>query len=97
MRERKFLSIGELLGSQLQRLGAEEVVVENKLKSNWSKVVGPALAKNCAPDCIEDHTLYIRVENEIWRRELAIKRTELLNLVVRNLKSEYKIDRIKFK
>lgn len=56
--------------------------IEDRIIENWPQIVGPANAKNCAPNRIEKgRTLIIAVSNPVIRQELEFnKRLILQNL-----------------
>lgn len=78
------------MGSVLDRILTKYKIgvdsLEDKILANWPQIVGPANAKNCAPNRIEkERTLLIAVSNPVIRQELEFNK----RLILQNL---HKID-----
>lgn len=62
----------------LQALGASEEVAEAACKAAWNHAVGEGLSSNAAPLQLQDKTLVIVVEDNIWKTQLQRMRASLL-------------------
>lgn len=62
----------------LQALGASEEVAEAACKAAWNHAVGEGLSANAAPVQLQNKTLVIVVEDNIWKTQLERMRASLL-------------------
>ncbi len=70
-------SIGALIKQWLRDNGYEEKVQENSVPGYWVDIVGEAVARQSTVERIEKGRMYVRVENAVWRNELAMRREEI--------------------
>lgn len=81
----------------LKKYKIGEESIEDLIRENWPKIVGPANAPHCSPSRIErDTTLFIAVANPVIRQELQFNKSMILSNV-RLLKGGNKIRNVVFK
>ncbi len=73
--------IRDIMSRILKTYRIEEEVTEDRIKTEWHKLMDTAIARQCEPVSIKGRILYLRVRNKSWRDELARKHDQLLNLV----------------
>jgi len=95
MPESRILSTGEILAKLVKKYNLDSEISVTRLFENWSSIVEPGLAKICHPVEIQNNVLVLKVKNEVWKRELAMNRKELLNSIKTKIKGR-KINDIKF-
>lgn len=72
-------SMDSILDRILQRYKIGVDSLEDRIRDNWTAIVGPANAQHCQPIRIErDRTLFIAVSNPIIRQELEFNKSLLL-------------------
>ena len=80
-RSKKVQELPTLLDDILEKYQLKQKVRENQIISNWEKIVGTKLAQKCTAIEFSDGVLTVKAENETWRQELALRQSDLLNLV----------------
>ena len=75
MRSRPVRAIRDLLLEAIPQLG--DRLVEHRLRTSWSTVVGPEIARRSQPQGLVDGCLGIVVDNSPWLHELTLRQTEL--------------------
>ena len=81
---RETKDMGDVFDRILQRYKIGVESLEDRIRDNWSQIVGPANALHCSPVRIErETTLIIAVSNPIIRQELQFNKSILL----KNLRS----------
>jgi predicted nucleic acid-binding Zn ribbon protein len=69
---------GALVAQVLQRAGVAGAVREQRLVTEWSRMVGERIAARAWPDGLERGVLYVRVVSSAWMHELAFLREPLI-------------------
>ncbi len=81
---RETKDMGGVLDKILDRHKIGVNSLEDRIRENWTQIVGPGNASHCNPVRIErERTLIISVSNPIIRQELQFNKS----LVLKNLKS----------
>lgn len=68
-------------------LGIEDKMNEIKIAEVWNECVGATISKFAVPSGIKKNKLMVRVENAVWRQELAARKEEILKNLNRHLQS----------
>ncbi|MGV8017047.1 MAG: DUF721 domain-containing protein [Ignavibacteria bacterium] len=66
-------------------LGIEDRMSEIKIIEVWNECVGETISKFAVPAGIKKNKLMVRVENSVWRHELAARKEEILKKLNANL------------
>jgi len=88
--------VGDLLTGVLKGLGLEGKLEEGRLREQWPRIVGEAIARRSRPTTVRGATLIIEVENNVWMNEIQFHRSE----IIRKIHEEFptlKIDDIRLK
>lgn len=72
--------IGDILGKVLEHYKIELTPVEETIMQNWRHLLGKH-ASRCAPEHVDDTTLFIRVANPVIRQEIRFNE----RLIVRKI------------
>jgi Dna[CI] antecedent, DciA len=72
-------SVSSILEGLTRRLGLESKLLENRLRRDWSSIVGEPLASNTWPDQIRYKKLYLLVHNSVWLHQLTFLKPTLLH------------------
>ena len=75
MPPRRVRAIRDLLVEAMPQLG--DRLVEERLRTSWSAVVGPEVARRSQPQGLVDGCLGIVVDNSPWLHELTLRQAEL--------------------
>lgn len=68
---RKVVSIGDVLGPLLKRLGLERRLREARIALEWDKIVGEKVAAHSRPVALKGKTLVVNVDSSVWLSELS--------------------------
>lgn len=74
-----FDSFSSVLAGVARRLGLETKLLENRLRRDWTSVVGEPVASNTWPDQIRYKKLYLMVHNSVWMHQLTFLKPTLLH------------------
>ena len=77
--------VGDLLGGVLKGLGLEGKLEEGRLREQWPRIVGEAIAKRSRPRTVRGRTLIIDVENNVWMNEIRFHRDEIIRKIRREI------------
>lgn len=77
--------VGDLLPGILKGLGLEGKLEEKRLREQWPRIVGEAIAQRCTPRTVRGTTLVIEVENNVWMNEIQFHRSE----IIRKIRAEF--------
>ncbi len=83
-----FSPLKEHLGKLLKEYQLENPFTEYEMKHHWDTYVPKQIAKVSTPEKIENGILYIRVSNGLWKKEINIRKKELLQMINKALFSE---------
>lgn len=86
--------IGDLLPRVFEELGLEGKLEERRLRQEWHRIVGEAIAGRSRPVKVRGTTLIVEVANNVWMNEIQFHRSEM----VRKINMEFpklKIDDIR--
>lgn len=70
--------IREILERLFKSLGVENRVEENLAFAYWDSVVGKEIALHTEPEKIVKGTVIVKVDNDVWRNELAFFKNEII-------------------
>jgi len=71
-------SVSSVLEGLARRLGLESKLLENRLRREWSSIVGEPLASNTWPHQIRYKKLYLLVHNSVWLHQLTFLKPALI-------------------
>lgn len=77
-RARKEKSIKDVLQKFFKSVGIEERFEENLTFAYWDSVVGKEIASHTNPEKIVMGTVMVKVDNDVWRNELAFFKHEII-------------------
>ncbi len=86
--KRGFSPLKEHLGKLLKEYQLEHPFTEFELKQNWSVCVPKQIATVTTPEKVENGVLFIRVTNDLWKKEINIRKKELMKMINSALSSE---------
>lgn len=72
-------SLKSALNTALKQGGIDKAVRQNESLFIWEEVVGKAVAKNSTPEEVKHGVLIVRGATPVWRNELVLKKTEIVN------------------
>ncbi len=90
----EFHSVSAPLRELMKKYNLEKPYAEFEIKKKWKSILKKQLAEVTVPEKLINKELTIRVTNELWKKELATRKKELLQMINRSLKT-VKIDTIK--
>ena len=76
--KRRPKAISGVLASVVKSLGLGRDYNGWMVVANWSKIVGPSIARQAVAESYEDGCLSVAVRDSAWRQELAMRLDELL-------------------
>ncbi len=74
-------SLGNILARVMEGEALERKLKHSAVFRNWSRIVGPLLARRCWPVSVKKGVLLVRVAGPLWMQELHFQKTELLKKV----------------
>lgn len=77
MRKKETQPISEILKQFTKESKYEKQLLEMKLVSNWTKVLGPGITSSTRRIYINNRTLFVFIESSVIRNELFMIRTQL--------------------
>lgn len=78
--------IGAILPQALEDLGIAKRLDEFKALSLWEETVGTKIAERSKAVDIQDKTLIVDVENNIWMQELVLLKPQIMKKLARAAK-----------
>jgi predicted nucleic acid-binding Zn ribbon protein len=82
--DKGFQNIQEILNKILKTYHIEKDIKKEQLFENWERIIGKNLADKCKPVKVEENILFLKVKNSVWRNELKLRQSDLLNLIQKN-------------
>ena len=76
------------LNKALKKNGIDRAVRQNKALLIWENVVGRTVAKNCSAEETNHGTIVVKASTPVWRNELALKKTEIVERLNKKLGEE---------
>ena len=89
-------SADELVHAVLNRYGVTTEVRENRIATEWRKLVGPRVAARSWPERVRDGLLYVRVSSSAWLHELSFLEEELVSRINAALGDPPMVNAIRF-
>ena len=74
-------SIKEILSGYFEGSSLVEINKTINLEQVWKSIVGKTIAKNTKIIQLKKGTLTIKTKTPIWRNELSLQQTELINKI----------------
>lgn len=81
------VSLGDALTAFMRESGTEQKVRAQQVILEWENAVGTSIARAATPVKIADGVLTVKAKNAVWRTELLMRRTELMQKVNEYFKS----------
>lgn len=94
-RKRRPEPVGPVVASLLDELGIAERVDRARAAAEWSRIVGPHIARVTRTARIRGRTLFVEVRSAAWMTELDMMRRDLLERLNAG-RERGRIDRIVF-
>ena len=73
--------ISEALEEVVEQLGIRKSVLSNRARDVWKDAVGEIINENTTLQNIERDRLIIVVSNDSWRRELSLRKEEIISKI----------------
>lgn len=73
------------LSKALEKSGIDHALRQNEALLVWEGVVGKTVAKNCSAEEINQGVLTVKASTPVWRNELALKKTEIIDKLNKKL------------
>ena len=83
---------GSILKKFISNYGLESALTLTKIKNQWLKLVGQAIAAHTFPDVIKGKTIFITVDTPQWMHHLNFYKLDMCEKL-----KHYKISEIRFK
>jgi len=96
MKKKNPIRLKSILDSFLKKNQLDQKIKGYQTVYNWIEVVGKKIASHSQPIKIQGHTLYLKVESNVWANELNIRKGEILNKINSKAKEDI-ISDIRFK
>lgn len=77
--------IKSVLETFLRKTGLDKAVLQNRALIVWNEVVGEAVARRAHPEEVKHGVLIVRVDTPVWRSELSLQKSEILDALNRQL------------
>lgn len=91
----RVVSLKDEIEDFVKYIGLDERMQEMKILEVWKECVGETIAKFSRPVELKKNKLLVKVENAVWRFELAAKKPEILTRLNSLLYKEDKKKNIK--
>jgi len=96
MRRKETQKISDLLKQFTRESAYEQKILENRLISNWPKVLGTGIANATRNVYIFNRTLFVSIDSSVMRHELLMLRSQILEALNQSVGAKI-IDQIIFK
>ena len=77
-RVNKTVSLKDELDDFMKYFGVDGKMQEIKIYEAWEECVGESIAKHSVPVEIKNYKLFVKAENAVWRYELTLRKTEII-------------------
>lgn len=74
-------SIGAVIQQWLRENKLEAKLQETSIPQYWLEIVGESVARHARVETIDKGKMYVSVESAVWRKELSLRREEILKKV----------------
>jgi predicted nucleic acid-binding Zn ribbon protein len=74
----KTICLKDEMESFMKHIGLDEKLQDLKILDAWKESVGTVIAGYSAPVHLKKSNLFVRVENAVWRFELAARKEEII-------------------
>lgn len=82
------MSLGEAIDSFLQERGLKDKADMHRIIIEWPRIMGRAIAENTEQLWYNEGVFYIRMASPVWKNELAMAKSKILEMVNRDLGRE---------
>jgi len=89
MRRKTSTNLKEALNRMIDTYRLRGKINQSRLKENWLKIVGPAIAKHTLNMEVRDEQLYVRIDSAPLRQELTYMKDQLRENVNEALGEDY--------
>lgn len=73
--------ISEALEDVIEQLGIRKSVLSNRARDVWKEAVGEIINENTILENIEKDRLIIIVSDDSWRKELSLRKEEIISKI----------------
>ncbi|MFA9391910.1 MAG: DUF721 domain-containing protein [Prolixibacteraceae bacterium] len=77
MRRKETQPISEILKQFTKESAYEQKLIENRLITNWAKVLGSGIAGSTRSLHISNRTLFVAIDSSVMRHELMMIRSQI--------------------
>ena len=91
-----FSHIGNIIENLIKDLSQKGFSKEIKVGLLWSQTVGGILSKKTLINKLENHILFVNVENNVWLQELILQKSKIIHRINKKLNQQDKIKDIIF-
>ena len=74
-------TLRSFLDQLIREMGYQHKLEEQKVLDVWPDLVGETIAQVTQAQRVEAGVLYVKVENAVWRNELALQKEKILGMV----------------
>ncbi|HEY5536666.1 MAG TPA: DUF721 domain-containing protein [Ignavibacteria bacterium] len=75
----KTVCLNDEMDSFMKHIGLDGKLQDIKILDVWEECVGTVIAGYSVPAHLKNGKLFVRVENAVWRFELAAKKLDIIN------------------
>jgi len=84
-----YTSINDSLLKIIKEVKIEHEYYETVLLTNWSNIVPVSISRVSKPLTVEEGKLHLLVTSELWKKELQLRKDDLLKLINANLANPF--------
>ncbi len=78
-------SLKDVIDKLIQLHGWSDKLDFIKIIENWESFVGQAIANHTKPKKLQEGILHIATDSSVWRAELLLRQTEIIELINKHL------------
>lgn len=82
-RKRKMLHVKNVILDTIIDCKLYDKLIVDKIRQNWSDVVGALLAIHSRPEYIRNSVLYITVDNPVYSNEIVINKEFIISKLIK--------------
>lgn len=81
-------SLGDALDAYLEQHGLKEKAAVQSMIREWPRIMGKPIAENTEKMWFKDGVLNIKVSHPIWKQELSLARSKVMELLNKEVGEE---------
>lgn len=83
-RQKKTVSISDILGTIISEYNLEKLFTIESIKATWSEVVGDIISTHSIPDRLYNRILYIHADHPVYSNEIIMMKDQILSRIKEN-------------